>query len=215
MAKSITIIDYGAGNIGSLKSAFEYIGVEVKIGKTPIDIASASTLVLPGVGAFDSACRQLNGLGISSIIRRAALVERKKILGICLGMQLFFDSSEEGNRRERGLQIFPQRVHRLKRLKNLPIPHTGFNSVNTVVDEGPSKEERQSRLLRGIDNRYFYFVHSYRVGITEKLNGVQLHTKYGEEFLSGYEEENIFLTQFHPEKSQTNGLQLLKNFIES
>jgi glutamine amidotransferase len=215
MSEIVTIVDYGSGNLASLKSAFEYIGCEVGFASTSEDVGTSDTLVLPGVGSFDNACKQLTVLGLVSAIREAVLVDRKKVLGICLGMQLFFDSSEEGKGQERGLQIFPQRVYKLKRVEDIVIPHTGFNKVSLVKDQSTGDERQGSRLLRGIDNPFFYFVHSYRVEVNAKLNGLKLMTCYGEPFLAGYEEENIFLTQFHPEKSQTNGLQLLQNFIRS
>ena len=215
MESNVTIVDYGSGNIGSLRSAFENIGSKVDIGNTPLHIAKASIIVLPGVGSFDNACKQLAYLNLTNAIREAVLVDRKKILGICLGMQLFFDSSEEGNGRERGLQIFPDKVHRFKNTGAMAIPHTGFNSVSIAKDHAMNRLNFHSRLLKGIKNPYFYFVHSYKLDIAAKMNGLKLQTDYGEAFLSGYEEKNIFLTQFHPEKSQTNGLKMLRNFIES
>mgnify|MGYP006297018967 CR=1 FL=1 len=215
MSEIITILDYGSGNLASLKSAFEYIGCEVVFASTSEGIRRADTLVLPGVGSFDNACKQLTMLGLVSAIREAVLVDRKKVLGICLGMQLFFDSSEEGKGEEKGLQIFPQKVCRLKRVEDIVIPHTGFNKVSLIKDGSTADECQGSRLLRAIDNPFFYFVHSYRVEFNAKLSGLKLMTCYGEPFLAGYEQENIFLTQFHPEKSQTNGLQLLQNFVNT
>ena len=213
MEKEISILDYGAGNIASLKSAFLHVGASVNIACSKEDIERCSTLVIPGVGSFDSAIRQLNNRGLKDAVIEAVHIRKKKTLGICLGMQLFFTESEEGSDPERGLAIFDAKVKGLKSNKNISIPHIGFNRV--FIKEKLSKADGSaSKLLSGIEECYFYFVHSYMVPLQNNLTGLQLITEYGEEFLSGYEDENIFLTQFHPEKSQTNGLQLLANFLQ-
>jgi len=210
----VTILDYGAGNIASLKSAFEYIGAVVEIAETKNDLDKARTLVIPGVGSFDSASDQLEKRGLKNALLESVKVKKKKTLGICLGMQLFFSSSDEGNGSNQGLGVFEYRVRALTPKENISVPHMGYNRVYIKTSAEGSNPIR-SRLLKEIDECYFYFVHSYRAEVNEEMKGCQLVTQYGEEFLSGYEEENIFLTQFHPEKSQTNGLQLLKNFLES
>lgn len=213
MEKLVTVLDYGAGNIASLKSAFEYIGARVEIAETKEDIDRCETLVIPGVGSFDSAIKQIELRGIRSSVIDSVNLRKKKTLGICLGMQLFFSGSEEGDSDNKGLGIFKQKVQLLGRNEEISVPHIGFNKVNQR-GSGDVVNSNRSRLLSGIENCYFYFVHSYRVKVSDDMKGCQLVTRYGDEFLSGYEEQNIFLTQFHPEKSQTNGLQLLKNFLE-
>lgn len=210
MRKRVSIIDYGAGNIASLKSALEYVGGEVDIVSRPEEVLNSTNLILPGVGSFGSATRTLYKRElvnpINSMIKEGAV-----FLGICLGMQIMFERSEEDETNMPGFAKISGEVKKFDKLANLKIPHIGFNSVFEVTE---SNSNTANRLLRGIEHPEFYFVHSYRSELDASRPGIQISCNYGEKFLAAYEEKNIFLTQFHPEKSQTNGLRLLKNFME-
>lgn len=204
--KTVTIVDYGMGNICSVASAFDYLGCELLITGDPDSVAGADILVLPGVGSFRKAMASLRERKLDSALLHAVLNRKRKILGICLGMQLLGDRGfEDGD--TPGLGLIPARVERFStdEVHGSKIPHVGFNSVN--VPPG-------SRLMAGLAAKAdFYFVHSYRM-LPDGLPGLAANCVYDIEFLAAYEQANIFATQFHPEKSQSNGLLLLKNFIE-
>ena len=202
----VTIIDYGMGNIFSVVSAFKYLGAEVEIVSSPEEILKSSILVLPGVGSFRKAMEFLREHNMDAAIIDAVTNKGVKILGICLGMQLLGSCSTE-NGKTAGLGLLPNRVERFtsKEVCERKIPHVGFNSLYINEKQGLFKD-----LPHFAD---FYFVHSYRMMI-EDLQGRYATCKYGVEFLAAYEIGNICGTQFHPEKSQTNGLILLKNFLK-
>ncbi len=198
----IALIDYGMGNIRSVSKAVEAVGGEVTITQDPEIIKTSKGIILPGVGAFKDCMANLQNIGILEIIKEEIL-KGKPYLGICLGMQILFTESEEFGLCK-GLNILSGRVVRFNLPKGYKIPHMGWNRVNF---------RKKSKFLDGIvDNSYFYFVHSYYVSPEEKkvVAGV---TDYGIEFTSMVIYENIFATQFHPEKSQKTGLSLLKNFV--
>jgi len=203
---AITIIDYGMGNICSVINALEYLGSHAVLSDDPDQIRSAPYLILPGVGSFRKAMEALRETGIDTAIRSAACDHRAKILGICLGMQLLGShSTEDGD--TPGLGLVPNRVKLFTSsdLKGNRIPHVGYNSVRFSDHRG---------LFHGIpDNAFFYFNHSYRMDI-DGFTGRSATCTYGIEFLAAFEIDNICGTQFHPEKSQSNGLLLLKNFLE-
>jgi glutamine amidotransferase len=199
------IVDYGMGNLWSVYSALRYLGAFPIVSGDPDVVAGASTLILPGVGSFNKAMQALNSSGLADALRDAVLVRQRKLLGICLGMQLLAERGDEDGVCS-GLGFIPGAVERFTRgeLQEVKLPHIGFNRVNA---------DAKSRLFKGLmNNSDFYFVHSYRL-IANGLPGKHGLCTYGIDFLAAIEHENIFATQFHPEKSQTNGLQLLSNFL--
>lgn len=202
---NVTVIDYGMGNIWSVISALKYLNCNVNISADPNTLLSAETLLLPGVGSFRKAMIALRNLNLDEAIIESVQVRQKKILGICLGMQLLgSESSEDGE--TLGLNLIPAPVREFSReeIGMKKIPHIGFDQVYSHED---------SHLFQGLPkNPDFYFVHSFRM-MPENLPGKTATCGYGSEFLAAYENDNIFATQFHPEKSQTNGLMLLKNFL--
>ena len=201
----ITVIDYGMGNIWSVLSAFRYLGEMPKVSSDPDEISKAGSLVLPGVGSFRKAMLTLQQGGLHEAILEAVKKRGSKILGICLGMQLLGSrGSEDGD--TPGLGLIPTEVEKFsaQEIGSNKIPHIGFNSVHSNPD---------SRLFHRLSSvAEFYFVHSYRM-LPDNLRGQAAICHYGSPFLAAYEHDNIFATQFHPEKSQSNGLLLLKNFL--
>ncbi|MGB9934498.1 MULTISPECIES: imidazole glycerol phosphate synthase subunit HisH [Thermodesulfovibrio] len=199
----IALVDYGMGNIRSVSKAIEAVGGEVSITQSPEEIRKAKAIVLPGVGAFRDCMSNLTELGLLETVREEIL-KGKPYLGICLGMQILFTESEEFGMCK-GLDLIKGKVTRFKLPQDYKIPHMGWNTVIF---------KKKSKLLSEISNNsYFYFVHSYYV-VPEESNFVGGVTEYGIEFTSMIIYENIFATQFHPEKSQKMGLKLLSNFIQ-
>lgn len=196
----ITIIDYGAGNLFSVKKALEYFGVNAQISDDSKDILKSRGLILPGVGAFGAGMNLLEKKGLKDSIVEA--VEKGiPLLGVCLGLQLLFEESEESPG-IKGLGLIKGKVKKLP--DRLPLPHIGWNEVH-IVKEVP--------ILRDIrDNSFFYFVHSYYAEPDEKevIVGV---TDYDIDFPSVIAQDNIFAVQFHPEKSSSEGLKVYKNFL--
>lgn len=198
---SITIIDYGMGNLRSVQKAFEKLGFAAQIVHTPDEVARAEKLVLPGVGAFRDAIHELERLDLSRAIVDS-IHSGKPFLGICLGLQLLFDVSYEDGE-WRGLGVIPGTVVRFQPQPGLKIPHMGWNEL--IVD-------RPHRLLEGLPTpASVYFVHSYHVA-PEDSAVIATRTDYGGLFVSSIARDNVFATQFHPEKSQQVGLKLLGNF---
>jgi len=196
----IAIVDYGMGNLGSVEKALRHVGAETKITSDAAEVAAAEAVVLPGVGAFDDCMAGLRERGLVKPIL-TAIEARKPFLGICLGLQVLFEESEEGGR-EKGLGLFAGRVIRFRH--DLKIPQIGWNQVHIVT---------QPPHLQGIpDGAWFYFVHSYHVA-PENERIIATLTGYGYEFVSSVWQENVYACQFHPEKSQRTGLQLLSNFV--
>ena len=203
--KHITIVDYGMGNLWSVQSALRYLGCNHSTSSDPEEIFKAESLLLPGVGSFRKAMIALQQKGLDQAIVEAVQIKGKKILGICLGMQLMgLSSSEDGE--TLGLGLINSNVDKFTpaEIGANKLPHIGFDSVCSQPSGSLFKN-----LQKNCD---FYFVHSYRMLPTD-LNGASAICCYGIEFLAAYEQDNIFATQFHPEKSQTNGLILLKNFL--
>lgn len=196
----ITIIDCGISNLRSVQKAFEKVGVSTEISKDASVIEAAEKLVLPGVGAFGQGIENLEkNLLVEPILRHVK--NGKPIIGICLGMQLLFSESEELGH-HRGLNLLKGRLRRFP--ATVKVPHVGWNQAHA---------RKRSLLLRGINGgSYFYFVHSYYLKPDEDVTLTT--TDYGIEFPSSIEKENIFGIQFHPEKSQENGLTILKNFAD-
>ncbi len=198
----ISIIDYGMGNLRSVSKALEHLGASYKFCTLGKDLAKVDKVILPGVGAFGDAMKELKGRDFIGPLND--LVARKaKLLGICLGLQLLFEKSEE-NPGVRGLGIFKGSVNKF-RSRNVKVPHMGWNDLRIV---------KKHPVLKGIKSgEYFYFVHSY-YGKPE-VKSLDLATcRYGREtFAAVVGQENVIATQFHPEKSQAAGLRILKNFI--
>lgn len=199
----LAIIDYGMGNLHSVQKGLEKSGYQALITGSPGDIARASGLVLPGVGAFEDAMNNLTRSGLVDVIKDAAR-EGKPLLGICLGMQLLFTNSEE-NGRHRGLDLISGQVVKFNLSPTMKVPHMGWNQIENTGE---------CQVLKGIPSgAYFYFVHSYYV-VPDDARVVGAVTNYGLNFTSVVGKENIFGVQFHPEKSSEIGLQILKNFGE-
>jgi len=213
----IVVIDYGMGNLRSVSKALESLGAAVRVTSDPGEVAAASKVILPGVGAFGAAMDELRRRQLVKPIK-AALASGKPYLGICLGLQLLFEHSEEGN--VPGLGVLRGAVKRFAfnsqlatRNSPLKIPHMGWNQV-TSGQWSVVSGQKQCPLLEGIPDRsFFYFVHSYYAD-PEDRSIVALETAYGARFASMVWRRNLFATQFHPEKSQSIGLRLLKNFID-
>lgn len=203
----VTVIDYGMGNIWSVLSALRYLECAPVVSGDPSEVVRAESLVLPGVGSFRKAMATLRQTGLDQAILEAVKSNGSRILGICLGMQLMGSrGSEDGDTLGLGLIPTPVDVFTTLEVGPRKIPHIGFDLVSSTPD---------TRLFRGLpDAADFYFVHSYRM-LADGLSGRRSTCTYGTDFLAAYEEGNVYATQFHPEKSQTNGLLLLKNYLAS
>ena len=197
----ITIIDYGAGNLKNIAKAFEYLGHKVIIANDLEELKKTSLLVLPGVGAFELGIKNLKKLQLDSFIKDY-INSQKPFLGVCLGFQLLFESSEE-NGSHQGLGIFKGEVKKFE-LANLKVPHMGWNTVTPQHDA--------LNLYPKNSSNYYYFVHSYYVSTSEQ-NIISTKTNYGIDFVSSIETPKLLATQFHPEKSGAQGLKLLENFL--
>lgn len=200
MSADIVIIDYGMGNLRSVQKAFEHIGSNAIITNDHTLIQNASKLILPGVGAFKDAMHNLHALGLIDLLNEEILEKKKLFLGICLGMQLIATKSYEFGETQ-GLGWIDAEITRFANTE-LKIPHVGWNSL---------KLSNPSPLFETIpDNSDFYFVHSYYFDANRQYaTGI---CDYGTEFIASVQKENIFATQFHPEKSQTHGLKIIENF---
>lgn len=199
----IAIIDYDAGNIRSVEKALQFLGQEVKITRDREEILGADKVVLPGVGSFGDAMGKLHQYGLVEVIRQ--VTEKKTpFLGICLGLQLLFERSDESPGVE-GLGILKGEILRIPEGEGRKIPHMGWNSLEL---------RNQGRLFAGISGEpYVYFVHSYYLKARDEQI-VKATTEYGVTIHASVEQDNIFACQFHPEKSSDTGLKILKNFVE-
>jgi glutamine amidotransferase len=201
----IALLDYGSGNLRSVWKALVNVGADVCIAQRPDEMADASGVVLPGVGAFDDCVNALQRQELLAAVRDFIRGGRP-FLGICVGYQALFDKSEEFNSCAAGLGIFAGRVVRFPEKPGLKIPQIGWNRIEILRPDCP--------LFRGIESgSYVYFVHSYFPQPAD-AGIVATRTEYGEVFASSVWRDNVFATQFHPEKSQQVGLRLLKNFVE-
>jgi glutamine amidotransferase len=201
--QKVIIVDYGMGNVGSVLNMFKRIGVEAEITADLLKISEAEKILLPGVGAFDHAMRRIIDSGLKDVLDKKALVDKTPILGICLGMQLLTRGSEEGILP--GFGWIAADTIKFPQMAGLKVPHMGWNLVKPITS---------CALTKGLssDSRY-YFVHSYHVKVDNVENSI-LKTTHGIEFDSGIHSNNIYGTQFHPEKSHRYGMELLKNFSE-
>ena len=207
MGPRVAVVDYGMGNVWSVISALRYLGATVELVRDLEVLARADFMVLPGVGSFKKGMENLKESGLDEVIRSAAIVNNAKILGICLGMQLLGSQSEEDGETA-GLGLVTNRVERFttKEVGQNKIPHVGFNPVHFSEQKGLFSDLPETS--------DFYFTHSYRM-LAGKIEGRYATCSYGIDFLAAFEIGNICGAQFHPEKSQTNGLVLLRNFLKN
>lgn len=202
---SVLVIDYGMGNLMSVRQAFEECGADVFISSNPEDIERASHIVLPGVGSFAEGMLNLDKSGWIPVIQRVAKEKQVPILGICLGMQLLADKGYEV-KETNGLGIIPGVVKKLEKVNDSErIPHVGWNEIHKEIDDD---------LFDGIeDGADFYFVHSYHY-VPDKKENILSVTPYCDEIVSSVILDNVYGVQFHPEKSQRVGFKMIENFLE-
>lgn len=199
----ITIVDYGAGNLQSVEKAFQYIGAETRVVSSGDELLTAEALVLPGVGAFRDAMQNLEDRGMVQAIQDY-IASKKPFMGICLGLQLLFEESEEFGR-VKGLGVFQGKIRKIPSENGLKVPHMGWNSLSLKKEDG---------IFKGLSgDPYVYFVHSYYLK-AEDRSIVSAQTEYGVKIDAAIQSGNVFATQFHPEKSGRVGLQMLRNFLE-
>lgn len=198
----IAIIDYGAGNLHSVKNALDFLGADNIVTGNKEEILNADKVILPGVGAFGDAMKCLEESGLTKTVKAVA-ESGKPFLGICLGLHLLFEESEESPG-VKGLGIFKGKIVKIPDNGSLKIPHMGWNNIHITKD---------SKILKNIGSEpYVYFVHSYYVE-AEDSSVVSAYTEYGQRLDIAVEQGNVFATQFHPEKSGDTGMEILKNFI--
>ncbi len=201
----LVIVDYGMGNLHSVSKAFHRLGIKCRVSSSPSEIEDADKLILPGVGHFKNGMSRLLSSGIADVLRMKVVEEKTPILGICLGMQLFSKHSEEGD--AEGLSWIDSKTVKFRFPEDpqaLPVPHIGWNGICPKPG---------NPIFNGVGGAHFYFVHSYHV-VCASTDDVAATTRYGFDFCSAVQRDNIYGTQFHPEKSHDPGLQILKNFAE-
>lgn len=203
MTVTVAVIDYGMGNIGSICKMLRLVGAEPIVSADPAELGRADKLVLPGVGHFDRAMSNLQSAGLDVGLRDLVMQRKMPILGICLGMQLMCESSEEGT--QAGLGFIRGRVRRFEPVdRRLKVPHMGWAEIDVAKPSGLLADV-------GIESR-FYFVHTYFVDCADESD-VLARTTYGHPFVSAFERDNVHGVQFHPEKSHRYGIQLFRNFV--
>ena len=202
----IAIIDYGLGNVKAFATVYTKLNIPYKIARQANELLDASKIILPGVGAFDYAMQRLEGSGLRDVLNELVLKNKIPVLGVCVGMQMLANSSEEG--KLPGLGWIDGKVKRFETTSmqsNHFIPHMGWNDINIV---------KQNKLLIDLDeSKRFYFLHSYYFHCNNNENKIA-ETDYGINFTSVVNNENVYGVQFHPEKSHQWGVQILKNFAE-
>ena len=205
MKKTVAIIDYGVGNTHSVKEAVAYLGYDVCITDNPEKLEAADAMVLPGVGAFEAAMTNLRKRDLVGTLNHLVLEKNKPILGICLGMQLLAERSEENGLHE-GLGWIGGKVVRIDGAENLRVPHVGWNDIEVV------NNKHLFERLQGQSN--FYFDHSYHFVCTDQKD-IAAKVNYGKQLVAAVKRNNICGVQFHPEKSQITGLRLIKGFLNN
>lgn len=199
----ISIVDYGLGNIFAFANIIKNFNIEFNIARTSTDLDKADKIILPGVGSFDWAMEKLDKSGMRKKLDELVLNKKKPVLGVCVGMQIMFERSEEGTLK--GLSWIRGNVEKFTNNENnLSVPHIGWNNVNI---------KKNDDLCEGLNNPHFYFLHSYYVN-PQLAECVQGTTNYGIDFPSIIKNKNILGTQFHPEKSHSWGLNLINNFVK-
>ena len=204
MKKTLAIVDYGMGNLNSVKKKLDRLKTTASITSNPKDIIKADKIILVGVGHFAKAMKNIKELNLLDTLNEVAIIKKKPVLGICLGMQLMANDSEEGNSEGLGWLDANVRKMQVDDTLRFKIPHTGWNKIT---------QSKKSHLMKGIpESSEFYFVHSYHLMSNETSN-ILNETEYCFKFTSAIEKDNIFGVQYHPEKSHDIGEVLLKNFI--
>lgn len=201
----IVVVDYGMGNVGSIANMLRKVGAQPLVSSDPATIAQANKLILPGVGAFDAAMERINGSGLRAALDRRVLEDRVPVLGICLGMQLLTQSSEEGELSGLGWVDARTLAFRGRIDTQLKCPHMGWNLATAHSASALTRD------FNSLDEPRFYFVHSYFVECAQRDAAI-LRTTYGVTYDSGVQHGNIYGVQFHPEKSHRFGMKLLENF---
>lgn len=200
--QKVLVIDYGVGNHQSVINALKFLSCDFMVSGKKEDIVKAKTYIFPGVGAFDEAMKNLHKLGIIGCLEEQVLVKKKPILGICLGMQLLAEDSEE-NGHSKGLGWIKGHVMELEKSDKFRVPHVGWNNIEVLI-----KPPLFSRLA---NNAHFYFDHSFHFVCDEKY--ISAVCSHGSKVVAAVQKGNILGVQFHPEKSQNNGLRLIKDFL--
>lgn len=202
----IAIINYGSGNVRAIGNIYDILRIEYKIIDNPNELENVSKIILPGVGAFDETMSMLNKSGFREILDQKILIDKLPILGICVGMQILSNGSEEGKLQGLGwIDGFVKKIDATLLEHKPKLPHLGWNSIEI---------KKQTKLTENINEEIgFYFIHSYYFECKND-NDILTTSNYGKEFTSAVNKENIFGTQFHPEKSHSNGITLLKNFAQ-
>jgi imidazole glycerol-phosphate synthase subunit HisH len=200
----ISIVNYGSGNIRAIGNIYDKLRIPYNVAETAEEIARAEKIILPGVGAFDETMSKLNESGLREILHKKVVEEKKPVLGICVGMQILAKSSDEGSLPGLGWIDGIVRKFDVNKLQHVPkLPHLGWNSIEV---------RKNSVLFQNIDFATgFYFIHTYYFSCNREQD-ILSTTSYGDDFVSAVNHENIYGTQFHPEKSHSNGVELLKNF---
>lgn len=203
----ITIVDYGLGNVGAFANTYKRMDLPVRVARTADELAAAERIILPGVGAFDHAMNLLDGSGMRDTLEDLVVNKKRPVIGVCVGMQMLAEGSDEGERA--GLGWISGRVRHFSRAPSnaeLPMPHMGWNDVKPAAEE---------RLFRGLEtDARFYFLHSFYFEAADVAD-VAAHTSYGLEFACAVRRDHVHGVQFHPEKSHHFGSTLLKNFAEA
>lgn len=207
MKKKVCVIDYGMGNITSIENSLKYLAVNYDVISNFHKFKNYSHMILPGVGSFKTAMKNLKKRKLDKQIKYLVKNNKIKILGICLGMQLLGKSSKE-NGKTNGLGLMNYEVDKLRKSKKIKIPHVGFNQIKI-------KKNKNFFFNKISNDSDFYFVHSYKININKKFDFDYCTCNYNKDFLAAFNKNNIYGTQFHPEKSQSNGLTLLFNFLKS
>lgn len=203
MTATISIVDYGMGNIGSLTNMLRRIGAKAEVVSDIKSLTHADKILLPGVGAFDAAMARIHELGFYDVLRTKALDDKTPLMGICLGMQLLTSQSEEG--RVTGLGLIPGKARKFPKIDRLKVPHMGWNTVDI---------KKQTSITEHLpEDPRFYFVHSYYVKANNPADRM-LTCQYGLDFDAGIQRDKIYGVQFHPEKSHKFGMALLRGFVD-
>jgi glutamine amidotransferase len=196
----VAVINYGMGNVASVDKAIKHLGFESIITNDPLEIQKANYIVLPGVGAFAQGMENLHKLGLVEILNEQVINNKKPFLGICLGMQLIASRGFETNLTS-GLDWIKGDVIKIIEIEK-SIPHLGWNEIT----------ETKNSIIKGFNNKDFYFIHSFHFDVLNKED-IAATVNYGKNYVAAIQKDNIFATQFHPEKSQTAGLELIKSFF--
>mgnify|MGYP001198036319 FL=1 len=202
----ITIVDYGSGNISAITNIYQILDIPFSIASKPSELEDAEKIILPGVGSFDYCMNKLNKSGLREVLNRKVIEDKTPVLGICIGLHIMASESEEGNLPGLGwIDGYVKKFDESKLVFKPKLPHMGWNSIQVkTIPE----------LFKGVNQEHgFYFIHSYYIEVKNKED-IMTITNYENDFVSGINRSNIYAVQFHPEKSHSNGIELLKNFSQ-